>query len=361
MPQFAVQLPINGVSFGQVSFNILYEFYKMGLNPNIFRATDHPFDVNSFNQDNEFFAWLDRNHSQALSRHSRKDPVIRLWHINDSLRSYSDRQILLTFHETDKLTEVEQNILKNSEVCVTSKYTQGVFANHGIQSSVIPLGFDHLHYYPTNKTYFNDGRITFNLCGKYEKRKHHEKIIRAWIKKFGKDKRYSLQCAIHNLFYQDPNELKLIYNTILEGKPAFNVSFLSNMPKNSIYNDFLNSSDIVIGMSGAEGWGLPEFQSVALGKHAVILNATAYKEWANNQNSVLVEPNGTTEVYDGKFFVPGAPFNQGSIYTFNDDAFIFGCEQAIKRVEAEKTNSEGLKLRNEFTYKKTAQKLLEMI
>lgn len=361
MPQFAVQIPINGVSFGQVSFNILYEFYKMGLNPCIFKATDHQFDVSSFNVDQGFLAWIERNHVSALSRHSRKDPTIRLWHINDSLRSYSDRQILLTFHETDRLTEVEQNILKSSEVCVSSKYTQDVFSKYGIKSSIVPLGFDGVHYYPTNKTYFDDGRITFNLCGKFEKRKHHEKIIRAWIKKFGRDKRYSLQCAIHNLFYQDPNELKLIYNNILEGKPVFNVSFLSNMPKNSIYNDFLNSSDIIIGMSGAEGWGLPEFQSVAIGKHAVILNATAYKEWATELNSVLVEPNGMIDVYDGKFFAPGAPFNQGQIYTFDDDAFIFGCEQAIKRVETERVNKEGLNLRNNFTYKNTAEKLLSMI
>lgn len=361
MSQFAVQVPVNNVSFGQVSYNILYEFYKMGLNPCIFRATDHPFDLNSFNLDQGFCAWLEQNHSTAHARHSRKNPTIRLWHINDSIRSYSDKQILLTFHETDRLTNVEQNCLKASTVCVSSNYTKSVFANHGIDSTIVPLGFDSNHFYPTNKTYFDDGRITFNLCGKFEKRKHHEKIIRAWIKKFGKNKKYSLQCAIHNLFYQDQNELKLIYNTILEGKPIFNVSFLSNMPKNSIYNDYLNSSDIIIGMSGAEGWGLPEFQSVAIGKHAVILNATAYKEWATKENSVLVEPNGMIDIYDGKFFVPGSPFNQGQIYNFDDDAFIFGCEQAISRVENGKINTEGLKLRNSFSYTQTAQKLLEML
>lgn len=361
MLEFAVHVPVNNVSFGQVSYNILYEFYKMGLNPCIFRASDHPFDLNSFNPDPQFASWVERNHNTAFARHSRKNPTIRLWHINDSIRTYSDKQILLTFHESDRLTEIEQNILKASSVCVSSQYTKSVFANHGIESTLVPLGFDGAHFYPTNKTYFADGRITFNLCGKFEKRKHHEKIIRAWIKKFGKDKRYSLQCAIHNLFYQDPNELKLIYNNILEGKPVFNVSFLSNMPKNSIYNDFLNSSEIVIGMSGAEGWGLPEFQSVAIGKHAVILNATAYKEWANEENAVMVEPNGMIDIYDGKFFVPGAPFNQGQIYTFDDDAFIHGCEEAIKRVESDKINKAGLKLRDSFTYYNTAKKLLEMI
>ena len=359
--QFAVHLPLNSLSFGQVSFNLLYEFYKMGLNPSIFKASDHQIDFGAYNFEQEFINWIISNHNDSFLKHSRKHPIIRLWHINDSIRTYSDKQVLLTFHETDQLTDIEANILKNSIVCSSSSYTQQTFANHGIESHVVPLGFDSRHFKPTNKTYFDDGRITFNLCGKYEKRKHHEKIIKAWIKKFGKDKKYSLQCAIHNQFYQDPNELKVIYSTILEGKPYFNVSFLANMPKNSTYNDYLNSGDIVIGMSGAEGWGLPEFQSVALGKHSVILNATSYKEWANNENSVLVEPSGKIEVYDGKFFSKGTPFNQGNIYTFNDDEFIHGCEKAISRVESNKQNVEGIKLQSKFTYEETAKKLLSLI
>lgn len=359
--QFAVHVPLNSLSFGQVSFNLLYEFYKMGLNPSIFKASEHQIDFSAYDFDQDFINWIVANHNDSFAKHSRKYPVIRLWHINDSIRTYSDKQILFTFHETDQLTNVESNILKNSTVCCSSSYTKSVFANHGIQSDVVPLGFDSKHFKRTNKTYFQDNRITFNLCGKFEKRKHHAKIIKAWVKKFGKNNKYSLQCAINNQFYQDQNELKVIYGTILEGKTYFNVSFLGNMPKNSIYNDYLNSADIIIGMSGAEGWGLPEFQSVALGKHAVILNATAYKEWANKDNSVLVEPIGKTEVYDGKFFSKGTPFNQGNIFDFSEDEFIAGCEQAIQRVEKDRINHEGLKLQDKFTYSDTAKKLLSLI
>ena len=170
-----------------------------------------------------------------------------------------------------------------------------------------------------------------------------------------------MQCALHNPFYQDPAELKGVFSNMLDGKPVFNVTFLTSMPKNSTYNDFLNSSDIVIAMSGAEGWGLPEFQSVGLGKHAVVLNATSYKEWANKENSIIVEPNNKIEVYDGKFFSKGAPFNQGNIFDFSEDEFIAGCEEAIKRVESDRVNHEGLKLQEKFKYSDTANKLLSMI
>lgn len=359
--QFAVHVPLNSLSFGQVSFNLLYEFYKMGLNPYIFKASEHQIDFSAYDFEQEFIDWLIKNHNESFLKHNRDIPCIRVWHINDSIKSYSNKQILLTFHETDQITPIEANILKSSTVCVTSDYTRQVFANSGIESTIVPLGFDSKHFRVTNKNYFDDGRITFNLCGKYEKRKHHSKIVKNWIKRFGKNKKYSLQCAIHNSFYQDPAELKAIYSNMLDGKPVFNVSFLSSMPRNATYNDFLNSADIILGMSGAEGWGLPEFQSVGLGKHSVMLNATAYKEWANVNNSVLINPRSKIEVYDGKFFSKGAPFNQGNIFDFSEDEFIFGCEEAIKRVETGKTNHEGLKLQEQFKYATTANKLLSLI
>jgi hypothetical protein len=358
---FSVQFPLNNVSFGQVGSNILYQFYKKGLCPSIFKASDHQIDLSAYDYEKEFVDWIVKNHNDAFLRHNRKIPTIRLWHINDSWRSYSDKQILLTFHETDSITDQEANILRNSIVCVTSKYTQSIFAQKGIPSTVVNVGFDQKHFFRTNKTYFNDERITFNLCGKFEKRKHHEKIIRAWVKRFGNNPKYSLACSIHNLFYQDQNELNSIYLNILDGKRPFNVSFLTFMPKNSIYNDYLNSGDIIIGMSGGEGWGLPEFQSVALGKHAVIMNAHAYKEWANDKNSVLVEPKNKIEVYDNKFFSKNTPFNQGNIFDFDESEFISACEKAIVRVQANKLNEEGLKLAQNFSYSNMADKLLTLI
>ena len=175
---FSVQFPLNNVSFGQVGFNLLYQFYKRGHNPCIFKASENPIDLSAYDYEKDFVDWIIKNHNESFSRHSRKTPIIRLWHINESWRTYSDKQILLTFHETDSITEQEANILKNSVVCASSRYTQGVFAQKGISSSVVNLGFDQKHFFNTNKTYFNDGRITFNLCGKFEKKSTTKRLSR---------------------------------------------------------------------------------------------------------------------------------------------------------------------------------------
>lgn len=333
----------------------------MGLEPCLFKASDQPIDYSAYDFEPEFISWINAIDNKSFTKHNRNIPIIRLWHINDSWRTYSDKQILLTFHETDELTQAEVNIAKHSKLCVSSRFSQEVFKKHGLDAEVFKLGFDSKHFKKLDKVYFDDDRITFNLCGKFEKRKHHAKIVKSWIKKFGRNKKYSLQCALHNIFYQDPNELKLIYSDLLDNRQVFNVSFLNFMPRNSVYNDYLNSGDIILGMSGGEGWGLPEFQSVAIGKHAVILNASSYKDWATSENSILVDPNCKIEVYDGKFFSKGAPFNQGSIFDFSEDDFIHGCEQAISRVEKDRTNHEGLKLQENFKYSDLAKQLLSMI
>ena len=148
---------------------------------------------------------------------------------------------------------------------------------------------------------------------------------------------------------------------MLGGESFFNIQFLDFMSKNTVYNDFLNSGDIVLGLSGGEGWGLPEFHSTAMGKHAVIMNATGYKEWATPENSVLVEPSGKSSCVDGVFFLDGAEYNQGRIFDFDEDTFISACEEAVKRVESNRLNKEGLKLQDKFTYAKTTDKILDLI
>lgn len=131
------------------------------------------------------------------------------------------------------------------------------------------------------------------------------------------------------------------------------------MPANETYNEYLNSADIVIGMSGGEGWGLPEFQSVAMGKHSVMLNCNGYKSWANDNNSVLIEPDKKIPAADGVFFNEGGETNQGSIFTFNEESFLNGCEKALERYRDNKKNEEGLKLQEEFTVSKTFDAILK--
>ena len=318
-------------------------------------------DLSPHKKDPHFEAWLAEAQMKAYTTHSRDNKTLKLWHLNGGLESPSKNHLLLTFYELDSPTEAEKNVLENVKVAVTSSFTKEVFENAGYECHYVPLGFDSFNFHRTDRKYFDDERVTFNLCGKFEHRKHHAKILRAWAKKFGDNTDYHLQCSLYNTF-MTPDQNNEVLSKVLDGKRYTNISFLNFMKENGQYNDYLNSSDIVIGMSGGEGWGLPEFQSVCLGKHAVILNAHAYKDWANNENAVLVEPSPEkASSVDNVFFVNGSPFNQGTLFDWEEEAFLDGCDKAIERVKSNRVNENGLELVEKFTYSNTLDEILKLM
>ena len=361
MKTLPFNLVVNPVSFGQVSTAILRELKKRNQDI-ILAPIANQFDLSAQPEDEDFKSWCDNAVGRFTSTHDRNNRIFKLWHLSGSIESFSNEQVLFSFYELDDPTREEINIVKNNyKVIFSCSETVDKFQSIGCKNvDYMPLAFDTTNFYKTEKKYFSDDRITFTVVGKFESRKNHEKVIRAWIKKYGNNRKYSLQCALWNPFLK-PEQNNQIAQGLMGGQNYFNVVFSGYMHKNEMYNDFLNSSDIVLGMSGGEGWGLPEFQSVCLGKHAVLLNASAYKDWAKEDNAVLVNPSGKRDVYDGVFFHKGQPYTQGQIYDFNEDDFISGCEEAIKRVEASRTNEAGEKLKDKFTYSNMVDSIIKVM
>ena len=57
------------------------------------------------------------------------------------------------------------------------------------------------------------------------------------------------------------------------------------------------------------------------------------------------------------FFAENGNFNVGNIHGFNEDQVIAAMEQAETKIE--ETNTEGLKLQQEFSYKKSLDTILK--
>ena len=333
----------------------------MKRNPTIFLVGGQA-DISSFSHTaipDGFHDWFKECSLASQSKHSRKNPTFKLWHLNGSLNSLSNDQYLFTFYELNSPTLTEVNIARNQKhVLFSSSLAVDAFTREGCSNvSYCPLGLDSNSFFK-NEAKKRDDKISFGLAGKLEKRKQHHKIIRNWVKKYGNNPKYLLNCAITNPFLSKEGNQKAIQE-ILEGKNYFNVNFLDFMESNTTYNNYLNYNDIIIGMSSAEGWGLPEFQSVGIGKHAVILNAHSYREWATPENSVLVEPSGKIPCYDGVFFKEGQEFNQGSYFDWDGEEFILACEKAEKRFLSNNNNSAGEELAKKFTWEKTTKIILE--
>lgn len=354
----SLNVPINGVSFGQVSFNIFKEISGRNIDSlQLFPIGG--IDVGSFNLDLVTKNKIESSLIFAQERHKRNTPTLKLWHISGLLDSISDRRVAITFHETSLLTKGEENILKQQDlIFVTSNYTKSVFESHGVKNVIyLPLGFDNLHFQKTGGHKLNS--IVWGLNGKMEKRKSTLRVLKIWAKMFGNNKSHRLHCTINNPFISPQDQERLILSE-LGGNIPWNINFIPSQKLNSDYNKVLNSIDIdLTGMSCCEGFNLPAFQATCLGKWGIYLNAHAHKDFVNEKNAILVEPSGMQPAYDGLFFKNDGQFNCGEWFDFKDEDLTDAMLKAISF--ANLPNKEGEKLASEFTYKKTCDILLEYL
>ena len=337
--------PYNSLSMGTVSVSLTRELFKRGELPCIFPIYGQPPDLSAQVHDQEFNQKLDACVLSAPQRHSRKNPALMQWHINGALDSYSEKgNHLLTYLETDTLTPTETNVLRQqAKVYVTSRFTASMMAQYGIQAEYVPLGFDSHNFKQLGTRPKIDGVVQFFLPGKLEARKNHMQVLSAWAKRFGNDKAYRLNCAVHNPFLP-PERMNAMINQALGGKPYWNIFFHPWQNDNGSYNSLIQSSEIVISMSGGEGRDLPCYHATALGAWPVAMKAHAYLDYLTDENAVLVSPNGKRPAADGVHFAPSGPYNQGNFFTVSDEEFIKGCEKAVENVKTKGLNTAGMEL-----------------
>ena len=353
-----VSVPINSLSFGNVSINLLREMFKRDLNISLFPIGD--VDISTFDKlSQDFISWINKSINTRFQGLCKDTPTFKLWHLRGSESRISSKQYLYTFHEMDLATNVESELCKFQDATIfSSSFSKSVFEKSGCDNVVnIPIGFDE-DFYNTNKNYLQNVKV-FGISGKFEKRKHTEKVIKLWISKYGGNMNYRLHCLVNNPFIPQ-QEMQSIVQDIFQGQMVDNVTFFNPQKDNSMMNNWLNSVDIDLsGLSGAEGWNLGAFNSTCLGKWSIVLNHTSHSDWATPENSILIEPNGKDPAFDGRFFNPDDAFNQGSINTFDDNVVL----EAFERSEflAKTENKKGVELGKEMTYSKTLDQILKVM
>ena len=352
--------PLNSLSLGNVSYNFLRELYKRNTKVSLFAAGDQA-DLSSFDKiDPDFFSWVKKIGNDRLKTFSGDSPTLKIWHINGSEKRFGKRQFLYTFYETDSPTQEEIAIINSQEhTFFSSSESCQIFQNVGCKNvSYVPLGFDE-DFYVTDKQYLGDDVIHFGLIGKFERRKNTQAIINLWLKKYGNNPKYQLTCLVNNPFFKD-EQFQAALNVAKEGKHWNNLNILPFLRKNSDVNELMNSIDVDLsGISNGEGWNLPSFNATALGKWSVVSNCSSHKDWANAENSILIEPFGKQPCYDNFFFREGVAFNQGQYALLSPESIVDGFERAEKL--AKTPNSQGEKLKSEFTYSKSIDQILKII
>ena len=359
MRKLTFYAPLNNLSFGNITYNFLKEFYKRNFSLSFFPIGEG-LNVSAFDKiDPDFKNWIESSVKGRYLTVDPEDPTIKMWHIVQGENRITPRQYLYTFYELDQPTEVEKNLVSlQNKTIFSSSYASDSFTRAGCSNTCsIPVGFD-TDFFETGKTYLKD-RVHFVLMGKFEKRKHTAKIIEMWAQKYGNNKDYQLSCCVTNPFFK-PEQMQQIIANSLKGKTYFNINFLPYLNTNSEVNELMNSADIdLTGLSGAEGWNLPSFNMSCLGKWSIVLNASSHLDWATQDNSFLVQPTGKIPSEDGVFFKSGQDFNQGNIYDFDTEDALAQIEKAVEKCKS--PNEEGRKLKDSFSYSNTIDKILEVV
>lgn len=365
--ELVFEAPLNNLSLGNVSLNILKALHKKGVK--VHYSPIGNADVGNYKLTDDFKNWLQSSANSFLRNYKRDIPTIKNWHINGSWHFPTDKRYLLTYHECDMATAEEINTVKNTNLTFfCGNYSQKIFNDYGISNcESFNLGFDSDSFYKTDKKYFDDGRIQFFLGAKMERRKKTLDILSIWAKKYGKKKgesykpgeqQFFLNCCIINPFYDIKAQEQQIAQA-LNGQQYINIQFFSFLDRER-FNDMLNSSDIdLTGLSGGESWNLIPFNISCLGKWSIVLNCSGMKAWANKDNCILVNPNGKVDSQDGIFFQKGALFNQGNFYSFEQKDVEVAMDLAVTKAKTPNVNGE--KLATEFTYDKTVDYILNKI
>lgn len=352
-----LELPINSLSLGYVSVNLLREFYSRGQEISIFPIGD--VDLSAYQIDQNFADYLSRAINNRFAALKKDVPCIKNWHIQDSDRLRTHNQVLLTYHETDKATEVEKTIVNlQKKTLFCGNYSENIFRSEGCENvGSFSLGIGP-EYVKDDKNYF-PSRVHWGLCQKWEHRKLTAKIISLWVKKYGNNRDHSLSLLVNNPFFSPEDNQRLIQQA-LGGQRFHNINILPRLSTHAELNQFHNAIDIDLGgIAPSESWNLPPFTSTNLGKWAIVTNSAGNKAWANDQNSILIEPSGMRPSHDGVFFKDGGIFNQGQFFNVSDEEILTAFEKAEKF--AKTPNPEGKKLRETFSYKKVVDNILQQL
>ena len=350
--------PVNDLSFGNVTLNLIKELKKKNVELGIF-PTRGVVNISPFDLDQEILSYIEDGINNRYSFLKQDIPALKLWHLDGAEERKAPNQFLFTFYECSEPTDIEVAIANcQNKTIFSSQYSRDLFREKGCdKSESVTLGFD--DDFKVIDGAGLDGVVHFGLMGKFERRKHTAKIIQTWLNKYGNNNKYQLTCCVNNPFFKDDGMQKAIAQT-LQGHRFTNINFLPRLQKNSEVNELLNSIDIdLTGLSGGEGWNLPAFNATCLGKWSVVLNETSHKDWATEENSILVESNAKFDCYDNAFFKKGINFNQGQFYDWSVDEAVAAMEKAESKVG--QINSEGRKLAEEMSYSKTVDDILAYI
>ena len=341
--------PINQLGYGIAGLNIVKAISK---------TTDVAlWPIGEIQVTNEKDANVCSNSIQNTSFFDCNQPCLRIWHQHDMAQFVGKgKHIGFPVFELDTFNDLELHHLRSvDELFVCSEWAKDVIKSNNIDIpvQVVPLGVDSSIFAPA-KPVKKEKTVFFN-CGKWEVRKGHDILIKAFNQAFSPPDNVELWMMCQNPFNspEEEHQWELLYN-----HPKIRI-----IPRvetqEQVYN-IMQQVDCGVFPSRGEGWNLEALELMSCGKHVIVTDYSAHTEFCTKDNADLVTIKEKELAYDGKWF-----HGHGSWAKFGNqeiDQLVHHMKNFNNKMRDDYyTNEAGINTALEFSWDNSARKILEHV
>lgn len=287
-------------------------------------------------------------------------PCLNIWHQFDlAKRIGTGVYYAWPFFELNKFTEIEKKHLSIPHyIIVSSQWAKDIIEEQiNTKVYVVPCGVDRKIFdnvVDVEEKCHNHPYTFFNI-GKWEKRKGHDVLVRAFDKAFDYKDDVHLVMLAHNPFLREYQQ-KYWVDMYNGAKLCSKITLLDSKPHHKDVAKLINQCDCGVFPSRAEGWNLELLEAMSCGKPVIVTSCSAHTEFCTPKNSYLIDTPNLEDAYDGIWFT-----GQGQWAEFEDEQE----EQLIEYMrycyKERPSNSHGIETAKQFSWANTAKKLKEIL
>lgn len=339
--------PINNLGYGVAGYNIYKELYKLHPSTALYPISNPEFI-------DEYVEAGLKNRGSITNA-----PSVKIWHQND-IHTHIGKTLHVGFpiFELTEFNEEEKLSIQHCDrVFVCSEWAKRIVVDQTKFSEndvhVVPLGVDSEIFQPNLSKRPNT--IFFN-CGKWEKRKGHDILVKCFNDAFTYSDNVELWMMCDNPFIGEQNNAwqQLYKNSPLGDK-------IRIIPRQASHGDVYNimsQSDCGVFPARAEGWNLELLEMMACGKQVITTNYSAHTQFCNENNSHLISVKNLETAYDGVFF--SGSHGMWAQLSGDQEEQLVSHMRAIHKAKQSglQLNDAGIQTANNFSWNNSAQEVI---
>lgn len=284
-------------------------------------------------------------------------PCLKLWHQFDMSGFTGSPKIGFSAFELEDLNPNEiHNMAYPDLMLVPSVWAQQVCAKSGVKVDVVPEGYDDEVFLPTPIE--ERENTVFANFGKWEIRKGHDVLIKAFNAAFDKDDEVVLVMMPTNQFLK-PEQSRVWEKMYLESKLGDKIQII---PRASTHLDVYNvmkQTDCGVFPARAEGWNLEALEMMGCGKEVIITGCTGHLEFIDRSCKIIDMPEQFETAYDGIFFNGFSKWRKITKDSF--DQLVAYLREVHQNRLSQKVNIEAVNRAKEFSWEVSTNVLAKKI